>query len=391
MIVSSLFRGGFSPVRRKALVMDAKIRIWCSQRDLPLLQSHPDFHVRRLHLVRSPGRKTRIEGQNGTDRIIRGETIKLSTPNQFEAVHAVNPASPPKPRRRVNPVKSLVFQEAQLAMAARRLSFTAANQPESFVPTSWPSCSSWLTLCFVLLLLMIISGSAQIQQAWVDHYNSGITNGTNQTVKMVLDSGGNIYVTGFSQSTNGHLGYTTIKYAPNGIQQWAARYDPTNDTSTTPTALALDNSNNVLVTGNGLTIKYDPNGNQLWTAPYAGAALSVDTNGNAVVTGINTSFGTVKLNANGSNLWSVTYPSSYGPSLGQQVVSASGHRLLSRHQLRLNDIVTIKYDPNGNQIWLQRYTGRATAMPRAMPSPSITTATSMSPATTPRRRAGRRS
>jgi hypothetical protein len=244
-------------------------------------------------------------------------------------------------------------------MAARRLSFTAANQPESFVPTSWPSCSSWLTLCFVLLLLMIISGSAQIQQAWVDHYNSGITNGTNQTVKMVLDSGGNIYVTGFSQSTNGHLGYTTIKYAPNGIQQWAARYDPTNDTSTTPTALALDNSNNVLVTGNGLTIKYDPNGNQLWTAPYAGAALSVDTNGNAVVTGINTSFGTVKLNANGSNLWSVTYPSSYGPSLGQQVVSASDGSVYVAGSYTYTcqdgmcdlEMLVIKYDSYGNQLW----------------------------------------
>jgi len=45
------------------------------------------------------------------------------------------------------------------------------------------------------------------------HYN-----GTNQAVKMALDSNGNIYVTGFSQNTNTNLGYVTIKYAPNGNQ-----------------------------------------------------------------------------------------------------------------------------------------------------------------------------
>src|ERR1039458_8933395 len=70
--------------------------------------------------------------------------------------------------------------------------------------------------------------SAQIQQAWVVRYNNGITNGTNQAVKMALDPNGNIYVTGFSQNTNGGLGYATIKYAPNGTQMWVARYDSTN-------------------------------------------------------------------------------------------------------------------------------------------------------------------
>src|SRR5580700_10675485 len=119
-------------------------------------------------------------------------------------------------------------------------------------------------LLLAFMALATLPATAQIQQAWVVRYNNGITNGTNQAVKMVLDSSNNIYVTGFSQNTNGDLGYVTIKYASNG--------------------------------------------NQLWTAPYAGAALAVDTNGNSVVTGINTSFGTVKLNAKGSNLWSVAYP-----------------------------------------------------------------------------------
>src|ERR1039458_4994215 len=54
--------------------------------------------------------------------------------------------------------------------------------------------------------------NGQIQQAWVAKYNNGITNGTHQAVKMALDTNGNIYVTGFSQNTNGNLGYATVKY-----------------------------------------------------------------------------------------------------------------------------------------------------------------------------------
>ena len=56
------------------------------------------------------------------------------------------------------------------------------------------------------------------------HYKNGIANGTNQAVKMALDSSGNIYVTGFSQNTNSNLGYVTIKYDTNGQQLWSAQY-----------------------------------------------------------------------------------------------------------------------------------------------------------------------
>jgi hypothetical protein len=218
-------------------------------------------------------------------------------------------------------------------------------------------------LTLIVCTLFGNDASAQIQQAWVAHYNNGITNGTNQAVKMALDANGNIYVTGFSQNTNSQLGYATIKYAPNGNQLWAARYDSTNDSTATPTALALDSSNNVFVTGTALTIKYDPNGNQLWTAPYAGAALSVDTNGNSVVTGINTSFGTVKLNSNGSNIWSVAYPSPYGPGLAQQVVIGSDGSICIAGSYTFTcpdnvcnlELLVLKYDPNGNQLWTANY------------------------------------
>jgi hypothetical protein len=217
----------------------------------------------------------------------------------------------------------------------------------------------------VALGLMVCNEcTAQIQQAWVARYNNGITNGTNQAVKMALDSSGNIYVTGFSQNSITNLGYVTIKYAPNGNLLWASRYDSTNFPSAAPAALVLDGSNDVIVTGNALTIKYDPNGNQLWTAPYAGSALAVDSNANVYAVGFSKDFGTVKLSPQGSNLWLTTLVEPYGPTVSQSVLVDSGNNVYvsgldSYFNIINNGIVygpyvmltTIKSDSNGNQLW----------------------------------------
>jgi hypothetical protein len=217
---------------------------------------------------------------------------------------------------------------------------------------------------FGLFLIACDDGAAQIQQAWVAHYNNGITNGTNQAVKMALDSVGNIYVTGFSQNTNTNLGYVTIKYAPNGTQLWAARYDSTNYPTATPSGLALDASNDVVVTGSALTLKYDPNGNQLWTAPYNGAAVAVDTGGNSIVTGYQSGFNTVKVNPNGTNVWVTSYVNPNGePAASQALVLDSSDNVYvagaytyacyseGSYTVCYLGLLIVKYDQNGNQLW----------------------------------------
>jgi len=94
--------------------------------------------------------------------------------------------------------------------------------------------------CVVVALVLMVCHDcpAQIQQAWVARYNNGITNGTNQVVKMALDSTGNIYVVGFSENSLTNLGYVTIKYTPTGNQLWVARYDSTNFPTATPVDLS---------------------------------------------------------------------------------------------------------------------------------------------------------
>jgi hypothetical protein len=228
-------------------------------------------------------------------------------------------------------------------------------------------------------MLALGSARAQIQQAWVARYNNGITNGTNQAVKMALDSAGNIYITGVSKNTNSQLGYVTIKYAPNGNQMWATRFDSANYPSATPAALVLDSNNDVIITGSALTIKYDPNGNLLWAAPYGGTALADDSVGNAYVAGFGTNFNIVKLSPTGSNLWQTTY-SDVGPTVSQSALVDSGNNVYvsgrdSYQWVPTSEsdpnigyyavtLTTIKYDSNGTQIW------KTSASPFDAPEPS---------------------
>jgi hypothetical protein len=233
---------------------------------------------------------------------------------------------------------------------------------------TWPGrarlCRAVACLFLLPSFFLIQSAPAQIQQAWVARYNNGITNGTNQAVNLVLDSAGNIYVTGFSQNSNMQLGYVTIKYAPNGTQLWASRYDSTNYPGAAPKAMALDISNNIVLTGSAMTIKYDSNGNPLWTAPYAGTALAIDRDANIYVAGFSQNFGTAKLSPEGSNVWVETYVESYGPTVSQSVLVDSSNNVYvsgldSYYSFYDNGLLygpyvyltTIKYDSNGNQLW----------------------------------------
>ena len=218
-------------------------------------------------------------------------------------------------------------------------------------------CSPTLILCVVFGLINF-PVFAQIQQAWVAKYNNGITNGNHQALKMALDPAGNVYVLGVSQNANTNTGYVTIKYAPNGNQLWAARYDSANFPSATPAGFAVDSLGNVVVTGNAVTVKYDTNGNQLWSATNNAQAVAIDSGQNVYLTGVSSNFTTMKLNPAGSNLWTATWIY-YGLSNLSQVIAvdtSSNVYVAGRESWPFErDIYVhvglLKYDQNGNQLW----------------------------------------
>jgi hypothetical protein len=122
-----------------------------------------------------------------------------------------------------------------------------------------------------------------VQQAWVARYN-GPGNDYDGAVAIVLDSSGNVYVTGDSIGSGSGADYVTIKYNSSGEEQWVARYD--DGLGDAATALAVDSSGNVYVTGQSwsaktsnydyATVKYNTDGHEQWVARYDGPANDYD-------------------------------------------------------------------------------------------------------------------
>lgn len=220
--------------------------------------------------------------------------------------------------------------------------------------------------------------------AWIRRYN-GPANSSDYAYGIALDSSRNIYVTGQSYGTGTSGDYATIKYLQNGDTAWVRRYNGTGNGLDGATALALDPSGNIYVTGYSLgdtsyydyvTIKYYPNGDTAWVRRYNGTAdssdfayaIAVDNSGNAYVTGSSdgtgtlTDYVTIKYDSNGDTVWVKRYN---GPGNYEDFAYAIGVDSLrsvyvtgaSTGSGTLSDYATIKYIATGDTAWVRRYDG----------------------------------
>jgi uncharacterized delta-60 repeat protein len=137
-------------------------------------------------------------------------------------------------------------------------------------------------------------------QEWVRYYN-GTVNANDVATSVAIDITGNIIVTGSSPGSGSGKDIVTIKYNPQGVQQWTSRYNGTGNSDDWPNSVITDTEGNSYVTGatkkNGyqdyITIKYNPEGAEVWVAIYNGPgnrddcanASTIDDNGNLYVTG----------------------------------------------------------------------------------------------------------
>ncbi|MES2647500.1 MAG: T9SS type A sorting domain-containing protein [Bacteroidota bacterium] len=143
------------------------------------------------------------------------------------------------------------------------------------------------------------------------------------------------------------LGYVTIKYNAGGNEIWVLR-PPADSKRSVATDLAVDNAGNVFVTGNLYpaadlfphsirvgTIKYNAAGIQQWMKVYEGEGVYFDdkvlSSANEIVSD---KLGNVYITINDS------------------LQNDTGHETLLT---RINrNLVTIKYDGDGNEIWLEK-------------------------------------
>jgi len=223
--------------------------------------------------------------------------------------------------------------------------------------------------------------------AWVRRYDGGVRK-SDWAVDIAADDSGNVYVTGTSDGGNQTYGdMTTVKYLPNGDTAWVRRYNGPANHWDYAKAMTIDDWGNVYVTGAiGLkwyteygTVKYYANGDTAWTRIFRGPAdywdkphdIAVDSIGNVYVTGYYydyfgtyMDYGTVKYDSDGAQLWLRRYDGTasyhdWAVALAVDdrcnvYVVGNSHGDGTDH-----DIVTIKYDTHGNELWVQRYNGPA--------------------------------
>ncbi len=221
---------------------------------------------------------------------------------------------------------------------------------------------------------------------WTNRYN-GPGNSSSEAKAIAVDASNNVIVTGFSSINNTNSDFVTIKYSSAGVPLWTNRYNGPGNDSDEAMAIAVDSSNNVIVTGDSagsggvydyVTIKYSSAGLPLWTNRYNGpgnnndnaTAVAVDGGGNVYVTGYSRStnyetgedYATIKYSSAGVPLWTNRYngPGNHKDTAGAVVVDSSGNVIVtgsSRASADNIDYATIKYSSAGVPIWTKRYNG----------------------------------
>lgn len=156
--------------------------------------------------------------------------------------------------------------------------------------------------------------------------------GYDQPGALICDSSGNVIVTGYDTSSYDHSQMATIKYSASGVPLWTNIFDQVGMVGGSGNALSVDSQGRIFVAGttsvtNGdiywsrfTTLCYSSDGAPMWTNLYAydiqvnsASAVTIDSNGNVVVTG--SSFGgqlqymyaTVAYSSTGAPLWTNYY------------------------------------------------------------------------------------
>ncbi len=205
---------------------------------------------------------------------------------------------------------------------------------------------------------------------WARFYN-GTTNQNDFFGGMDIDGSGNAYIT-----VKSHSDLVSIKYDPAGNLQWLHKYPGAHGQT-----IKADSYGNAYVCGyaqnNFLTIKYNSTGDTVWTKMYDGGcsgnradaaySLAIDGSGNVFVTGgsvgctdTDQDVTTIKYNSIGEEQWVRKHngASLTGSDLGKEIMlDANGNVYVAGVSFEVNrqKYLTMKYDKDGNQKWLQTY------------------------------------
>ncbi|MGB7062347.1 MAG: SBBP repeat-containing protein [Candidatus Zixiibacteriota bacterium] len=243
-------------------------------------------------------------------------------------------------------------------------------------------------VCAAVLVLWALTARAEmtVDTAWVRRY-TGPSNADDWVRAVVVCEPGVAYVTGSSYRSYTDPDYATIRYYPSGDTAWVRRYDGSANGRDCGMDIAVDCPSSVYVTGYSVgsgsgddyvTIKYDTLGNELWVSRYNGPgngfdvawAVELDASSNVYVTGKSEGSGThfdyatVKYLSNGDTAWVRRYNGPGNDYDWAFVMAVDGFDNVyvtgrSYDTATSDDYATVKYDAQGNELWVRRYNGPA--------------------------------
>ena len=237
-------------------------------------------------------------------------------------------------------------------------------------------------IIFAILLIISVQTNlfSQVNQDWIRKYGSS-ANQVYTIAGIETDKSGNVFVT--ASVTGATLtDYHTIKYNSSGDIQWAKIY--TGLIEDRVIDMILDNSGNVCVTGLSenttgtydiITIKYNTNGDSLWVKRYNGptatsmdqpVAMTVDNINNVYVCGYSfgtttMSYVTIKYSPQGDSVWTQRFVIG-GTNIPQDIfVDESGNVIVYGR-----GTTVLKYNANGNLLWSKSYSTDAAESKRVL-------------------------
>ncbi len=193
--------------------------------------------------------------------------------------------------------------------------------------------------------------------------------------KVAVDNLGDVFVAGWAQwppwfifggQTTYYSSATMLMYDGAGDVLWTNRSYFGGLYWGQTVGLIPDNNGNVYVTGNGDstydTAKIRNDGQTLWNWLYGAGlnvtAITIDTNGNAYLTG--NGYLTTKLSStNGQSAWLIHQDWGYANAIGLDKSLNIYVTGFTNAGASSNDWETVKYDNNGNQQWVICYNGPA--------------------------------
>ena len=191
---------------------------------------------------------------------------------------------------------------------------------------------------------------------WEKTYQNNATSFNDYGCYIGIDRYNYIYVAGYTTvgPDNGtNRDYLTIRYKPNGDTSWVRKYNGPGNNLDWPYKLAIDRQCNVYVTGGSFglsgnfdyyTISYDTLGNVIWSNRYNGSAnssdiaqyVALDNAQNLYVTGSAVETGT------GNNIVTIKYSKNVGiQNISENI--PSDYKLYQNYPNPFNPSTTIKF------------------------------------------------